>query len=430
LSPPDPLVLIPGFMGSELLDAGTRQGVWVYPAWDVLHLTAFLGVLTLQPQPPPDLRMIPGGPLDTIEADGFIHYEVYTRFRRWALAKSDWGLGLDPATYYEFGYDWRKGIGEAAARLDALLQTIASARVTLVAHSQGGLVVSKLFQMRPASVGKVAKVVAIGCPFAGLVKTIGMIEEGSGVLTLLFQGDPVRTLLKSMPGTYELMPSRAATRMFRDGAGAGSTPFAVPGGTLPAAKYDAALLQQAGAAVANLPTTFPVPLRLIEGFGRATWTAAGVAAGGGIAADPKSFEGDGTCPAVSLGSVTSADLARFSLPFAEHISLVWRPEVLSYLRADLLGQPQPTFLTVEVENRTALPGTPNRLVAETRNPDGSPFPLAAPPTARIGSTPVPVQPCAIAGKARWIGTFPHPIGFPNLTFDAPGLGSKTVRLVL
>ncbi len=160
-----------------------------------------------------------------------------------------------------------------------------------------------------------------------------------------------------------------------------------------------------------------------------------VASGTGGFGLTTTFEGDGTCPAESLtaagtNTVTngSKDFATLSVPFAAHVPLVWQPEVLAFLKADLTGTSLPPQFFVSVAKRTAVANYPNLLVVETRNPDGSPFPLTANPTASILGTAVTLNPCRIAGRSRWIAEFLHPSGIAELTVNAPGLGSRTLLL--
>lgn len=403
------LVLIPGFMGSQLCRRSGAFRIWVDPLWAAGNAQEFLAELELST--PTDPRLRAGGILHDVEITDFLKIGVYRQLHTYALAVD--GLALDPAHYHEFAYDWRKSVTDAARDLEATLAAISGTDpVVLVAHSQGGLVALALFAAGGPGAQRVAKVVAVGCPFAGLLKTIAMIEDGSGILTALFPTDPIRTLLRGMPATYELMPWKADLGLFTDSSGAGSTPFA---SGLPPARYDPVLLATAQA-VEALSLVLPVPLRLVEGFGcptavRAQGDATGVAVALGV-------DGDGTCPAASLRAATGTaqrqEPARctYSVPFGDHVGLIAEPLVLEYCKRDLIGSRTPEVLARV--RKTMLPaGSENLLILETRDETGE---ASAAPTAPIVTTQhgrsIPLTPNP--EQTRWSGTFIQPQGFDQL----------------
>ncbi|HUK14546.1 MAG TPA: hypothetical protein VLW17_14705 [Thermoanaerobaculaceae bacterium] len=421
MSSPGPIVLVPGFMGSRLARRSDRQLIWVDPFWVVAHADEFVGALDLSRPLPTALG--PDGVLHDVEIGGLLRVGIYRAFEAFAI--DPLGLGVAPADFHEFAYDWRVGVAESATALDALLAALPGTQAaTLAAHSMGGLVAAALFAQGGPGAARVGKLVAVGCPFAGLLKTIDMIEHGSGVLTLLFPHDPIRELLGGWPGTYELMPSRRDPTQFLDAAGAPSTPF-LAAADMPPARYDHALLAAAGAAVSGLDLAFPVPVRLIEGFGLATAVSAAVAPLGVTVT--RDIHGDGTCPGRSLnaasGSAAPGQPASrvFSLPFGEHVELMRDPAVLAYLRADLLGAPAAPQVMARVRSRFAVPGTDNLLVVETRDPDGAALGTGTPTAKLAGGRAIPLAPCPAAGAARWLGPFDHPAELTTLEVEVPGI---------
>lgn len=416
----NPIVLIPGFMGSRLSQPTDRRLFWVDPLWLPFNVGEFVNTMTL-PRPSGD-SLVPDGVLHDVDVGDLVRIGIYRQFHTFAISPD--GLMLDPADYHEFSYDWRKSIAEAAAALDAFLAGLPNPPITLVVHSSGGLVTAALFSLGGAGSKRVGKVVALGCPFAGLLKTIDMVEQGSGILALLFKSDPIRQLLGGWPQAYELMPSLTEPALFFDSAGNATTPF-LSASVMPAGRYQQPLLSAAQTVLSSFNLKFPVPLRLIEGFGLPTSISAKLQSG--QITIQRDIQGDGTCPARSLLAATGTGIDGqpgtrvFSLPFAEHVELVRDDAVLAYLRDDLCGAASAMQITARVKNQFALPGTDNLLIVETRDNIGQPLGNGAPTATCADGTKIPLAPCAVAGPARWLGRFRHPIVFTSITVTVPGL---------
>ena len=433
MSNADPIVLVPGFMGSTLSRVRDNQEIWIEPLWALTNLGSFSRDLALRD--PDDPKLYASGVLHDVDIGDIVRIGVYRKL--WQFALSPGGLGLSPGDYHEFAYDWRKSAATAAAELDAVLLGLGDpgSKVTVIAHSQAALVVAMLFHLGGPGSRRVGKVVAVGCPFAGLLKTLKMINEGTGVLSDLLPTDPIRELLGAMPGAYELMPSRQVPTLFTDANGSASTPFACAT-SLPSGRFDRALLQAAAGVVTPMSLDFPVPLRLIEGYGITTAVSATLQGGFAV---KDGQEGDGTCPALSLlaaqGQSVDASPPRivFSVPFGEHVALVSNDDVLTFLKEDLLGLPRPAVrVAADVRRRLTVPGTENLLIVETRDGLGGALGTGAPQATLSGHGPLPLAPCPIAGQARWLSSFPHPLSLATIEVRVPGVpdGQQPKRIVL
>src|SRR5690606_21388689 len=118
------------------------------------------------------------------------------------------------ATVVPFAYDWRRANAKSAAALDRFLAenptTRAAERVTLVAHSMGGLVALLLAQdsgARYPSREKVAKVVTLGTPYLGSVQSVATAFRGMGLLPhARLTGGDLQRLMNSFPSSYEMLP--------------------------------------------------------------------------------------------------------------------------------------------------------------------------------------------------------------------------------
>lgn len=128
--------------------------------------------------------------------------------------------------YESFAYDWRQSAEDIAQNgtpyegavksVVADLQTLAgsskSHRVTIVAHSNGGLV-AKAAMIELAKLGladKVDKIIFVGTPQMGTpLATLSMLygyDESVLAGTLILRSD-ARSMIENMPGAYALLPS-------------------------------------------------------------------------------------------------------------------------------------------------------------------------------------------------------------------------------
>jgi len=151
--------------------------------------------------------------------------------------------------YETFAYDWRYSVFDAATKpvsypdgevkilLDEALllaEDSYTGKVTIVAHSNGGLVAKALLHEYGDTVlaDKIDKLILIGTPQLGTPKAVNSMLHGSIVDgfadTVLFDNQLVRDTIRNMPGTYTLLPS---TRYFSEVA---DEPLITNDGSVPA----------------------------------------------------------------------------------------------------------------------------------------------------------------------------------------------------
>jgi len=131
------------------------------------------------------------------------------------------------AEYQPFAYDWRNSVyevatepvkypdGETKLLLDEVIQLAEDSytkKVTIVAHSNGGLIAKALLQEYgdTALAGKVDKLVMIGTPQLGTPKGIGAMLHGTDQQALgglVIDDEVARDVIQNMPGAYTLLPS-------------------------------------------------------------------------------------------------------------------------------------------------------------------------------------------------------------------------------
>ncbi|WP_189865499.1 lipase/acyltransferase domain-containing protein [Streptomyces poonensis] len=216
-------------MGSELVDATTGHILWGLsdPRWYVSAWTSGTSLAALRLTP--EER---SGRYGRVRATRLIRFPAfapvlaglspYDRLRK-ALRAVVW----HPAAMAEFAYDWRLPIvhnagllakfahrhleswhahpayAEGRARRHASEKTDTPARLTLVAHSMGGLLAWQAC-LNADLAGQVRTTVTLGTPFFGAPKAVLMLGSGRGVA--LPRGR-LHRLAVTLPGIYDLLPT-------------------------------------------------------------------------------------------------------------------------------------------------------------------------------------------------------------------------------
>lgn len=126
-----------------------------------------------------------------------------------------------------FGYDWRKPINEVVAgreekatTTESLLDVVyklaensKTGKVTLIAHSNGGLIAKYLVKVLK-DIGKedlIDSVISVAVPYLGTPEAIGALLHGSGqsiAKGIILNQSVARGLGINMPSAYSLLPSR------------------------------------------------------------------------------------------------------------------------------------------------------------------------------------------------------------------------------
>jgi len=136
----------------------------------------------------------------------------------WTSAPYDWRLALDDIL--ESGAQTEDGISYLTAtdtpyiiqQLENLAATSKSGKVTIIGHSNGGLV-AKALMNKLAEMGEenlVDKIIFVGVPQTGTPKAIGTLLHGydeSLGFGLITKTSTARTLAENLPAAYNLLPS-------------------------------------------------------------------------------------------------------------------------------------------------------------------------------------------------------------------------------
>lgn len=258
-----PVLVIPGLLGSKLIDRDSGRTVW----------GAFTGDYA-DPSKPEDARLIAlpmrrGVPLadlrDRVRSDGALD-TVDIKFLFIPLSLNayveilgtlgvggyrDRQLGEAGAIAYgaghytcdQFDYDWRRDISEQAADLHRLVKDMAEyaatvrgqnepVKVDLVAHSMGGLVARYYLRYGPQPLpddGSVPELTWEGARYVNRLIMVGTPNAGSAIsLIQLLQGHNIapflpaydQAILGSMPAIYQILPRTRHSPVRDRGSGA------------------------------------------------------------------------------------------------------------------------------------------------------------------------------------------------------------------
>ncbi len=216
-----PLILIPGLLGSRLLDAASGREAWPGGLTRLLfgdysELALRFDPVTLRPLPD---GLVAGGLFESAPGRDFYGDIVETLELIGGYRRSRPGVPVTDRTrrYYVLAYDWRQDNVESARALAAMIEQIRrdysdpDLKVDIIAHSMGGLITRYYLRYGAADVltdnefpvtgygaERVRRVVLLGTPNLGSVATLHAFIEGNEVAAT--------EVLATMPSLYQLFP--------------------------------------------------------------------------------------------------------------------------------------------------------------------------------------------------------------------------------
>ena len=216
------VLFIPGIEGSRLYSATSIGNATTSRRLWEPHSNSDVSTLYLNSLGSSTNRSIySGDPIDT--AYGI--KSVYGSFMRFMDTLSK---GNVVSEWKAFGYDWRKPISEVVAGRESKATTSQSligivedmatrsrtGKVTLVAHSNGGLVAKYLMKtlVDQGKAGLIDSVIGVAVPYVGTPEAIPELLHGynqSILKGLILKESTARSLAVNMPSAYSLLPSTA-----------------------------------------------------------------------------------------------------------------------------------------------------------------------------------------------------------------------------
>jgi pimeloyl-ACP methyl ester carboxylesterase len=207
-SPSQPVIVVPGIVGSRLCEANA-DGTAGKQLWGAgLFYLGRLPQLALPIDPAePEKKIIPCGLLDSFGVLGPFDVDVYTGLVDF-LKSAGYRQGVD---LFVFDYDWRRSNFDTAALLRAKVAEVKAktgkAKVAIVAHSMGGIV-SRAYLHSLGGAADVETMVFFGTPHQGAPQVLRTADKGWGSLPNWIVGgtDAIRETLFSWPSVFELLP--------------------------------------------------------------------------------------------------------------------------------------------------------------------------------------------------------------------------------
>ncbi|MGH9949175.1 MAG: esterase/lipase family protein, partial [Pyrinomonadaceae bacterium] len=227
-----PVILIPGIMGSRLVEVSGSTQTERWPGLNAGILTG-ANLERLRPSQnaniiatdvirfflPGELKPIYGPMLSNLSISGGLReYQVEGNPDRRTAAGCDMNQRFNDPRLFVFAYDWRKSNIENANTLKDYVNCIRrfhpGTKVDIVAHSMGGLLGRRYIIANPGS-HDVRKMITIGSPFLGAPEALQVTETGKprfldgivGKVVPRFVTNKIKNLAIESPAVHELFPS-------------------------------------------------------------------------------------------------------------------------------------------------------------------------------------------------------------------------------
>ncbi len=205
-----PVIIVPGIMGSELVDVNSivNNVIWPNPTKIALSISDdFLDILRMN---------VIGLPLnDSIVIKDIVREINQTNYFAGLISKLKQDGYIEGIDLFVFPYDWRYEINNStsdlAEKIDQIKTEVDVQKINIIAHSMGGLIVKEY--LRNYGGDSVNNFIDVGTPQVGApsaFKTL-MYGEDLGIRYLFglfnLNQERIKIITQNMPSVYELLPS-------------------------------------------------------------------------------------------------------------------------------------------------------------------------------------------------------------------------------
>ncbi len=192
-----PVVIIPGFMGSEMHDESGRL------IWPNMHRALANPDIYRWP----DKKLTVGHILrDHVIIPNFIQLARYSRLVDYLQEELGY---LREEDLLEFPYDWRQDYRISAEQLGEKVMAWRSAKghdeIAIIGHSQGCLI-TRYYVERLGGKGHVGRIVLMGGPHAGSPRTFQAFLSAHGILAFNSIRSKFQRVVTSFPSVYQTLP--------------------------------------------------------------------------------------------------------------------------------------------------------------------------------------------------------------------------------
>jgi pimeloyl-ACP methyl ester carboxylesterase len=238
-----PLIVIPGVLGSQLVNYETGEVVWpsaFRSSDDGLSLPVSPDLLNNRDNLVAR-KIVDTARLAKLTPEVYVYHELLVAIRQYGgYREGDWsnpGVGGDQDTFYVLPYDWRRDNVETARDFIERIETLKrklnrpDLRFNVLAHSMGGLVARYAAMYGDADLPPdgvkpvptwagsrhINRIIMFGTPNEGSADAFSTLLEGYSVTEGLRRRIPLLNKLSSediftAPSVFQLMPHRSAAR--------------------------------------------------------------------------------------------------------------------------------------------------------------------------------------------------------------------------
>ncbi len=202
------VLFLPGLMASRLYEGGEKR-------WEPTGDTD-IEELYLDEQGKSLNEITATEILEKFDGPLFLNKDIYKSF---LIDLDSLKQSNTIADYQAVSYDWRLSLSDILAdgSIEQTLRSLASesksGKVTIVSHSNGGLLAKALMnELGPDAADLVDQMIFVGVPQLGTPQAVGALLHGydtglpTNLIPFLLSPERARDFAKNMPGVYQLLP--------------------------------------------------------------------------------------------------------------------------------------------------------------------------------------------------------------------------------
>jgi hypothetical protein len=405
-----PVIFIPGFPASELLDANTSEIVFPPTPGTLLideRKRAFFDAMLDIPG-----RLVAGPPIRSVLNLAKQAQSLYDILARFGYTIADAGPSNN---FAPVGWDWRLGV-DAQPTMDAVANAVthfAPQRVVLILHSTGVLVFRAFLQQHPELADRIEHVLAFGGAWCGTLEALYAVHEGRSQTILgipLMSGDESANLIGHTQAAYDLFPPDPARNDMGDVQLVHGMDGNLAGANVDLSwikadrrHYAVPLAERANERLGVRSRNFELPLTNVVGWGAPTHPGAVLEPNDVHFLPEEKDAGDGTVPLVSASWIQGPNVRTIVVPIgafvadpiADRHAHMWDSlAVTDIFREVFRGNPPREFIAAAADSDEAIDlnsrSVTIRLTAQSN--DGRPLPnCIATATIMNRRFPVPFQ---------------------------------------
>ncbi len=215
----NPVIIVPGIIGSRLEYVGTNNEIWPDVANMLLPGDDYLDDLALPEEGYPYIFNIE--PSDILRDIGYeyLGIGIYKDYFAGLISELEMNGYEEGVDLFVFPYDWRLDIdylaGQGAGndpntlvnKIYEVKDIAGSDKIDIIAHSMGGLVVKRYMNIFGTS--SVETFIDIATPHFGSVNAAKTLNYGNDFEIIFLNSDKIQEISQNMPSIYQLLPSQS-----------------------------------------------------------------------------------------------------------------------------------------------------------------------------------------------------------------------------